>query len=130
MSLLLATLLHGSGVMDPPTYRLHGAVCAEDVNAKAIDPAQPLSFSGYNSGTTSCRACSDDGTVTGHLWRVEPTQLSLVVQGQDEVVGAWKDAGELCGPAPRAQFTGTLRAGTDYAVLIDGVPAVRFSTLP
>lgn len=57
MSLLLLSLLHGSGVMNPPIYRLHGATCAEDVDAQAIDPAVPLSFSGYDSGMTSCRAC-------------------------------------------------------------------------
>lgn len=130
MSLLLISLLHGSGMMNPPVYRLHGAACAEDVDAMAIDPAAPLSFSGFKSGTTSCRACGEDGTVTGHLWRVEPSQLSLEVQGQDGRVGTWQDAGELCGPAPRARFSGTLKPSTEYEILVQGVPAVRFRTLP
>ncbi len=130
MSLLLLSLLHGSGVMNPPVYRLHGATCAEDVDAQGIDTAAPLSFSGYASGMTSCRACGEDGTVTDHLWPVEPAQLRLVSSGKQETVGSWQDAEELCGPAPRARFVGTLQPDTAYEIQVQGTPAVRFRTLP
>ncbi|MED5374223.1 MAG: hypothetical protein VX899_24610 [Myxococcota bacterium] len=130
MSLLVMALLHASGVMNPPLYRLHGAACAQDVQADAIDPAQVLSFSGYNSGVTSCRSCGPDGTTNGHVWPIKVEQVTLVRAGDGTPVGAWEATDELCGPAPRLEFKGPLERATAYEIRVDGGPAVRFTTAP